>query len=146
MYWSNLENVIIILLYKSAQNKLLFYCYPYCQSQKRPSYGFIFSGVNHVYKQRFRSSNLYTHTTFLLLCIWSIEKDLQHKRYWFLGIWYLGLGLFVERYNVTLYWLKESILKNQLVFLPHEGFPGYILCLVIVYLSAIPLHAIVNEC
>jgi hypothetical protein len=48
---------------------------------------------------------------------------------------------------VTLYWLKESILKNWLLgFLPHEGFPGYILCSVIVYLSVILLHAIVNEC
>jgi hypothetical protein len=68
-------------------------------------------------------------------------------RSWFLGLWYLGLGLFVESYNVTLYWLKESILKNWLLgFLPHEGFPGYILCFVIVYLSVILLHAIVNEC
>jgi hypothetical protein len=48
---------------------------------------------------------------------------------------------------MTLYWLKESILKNWLLgFLPHEGFPGYILCSVIVYLSVILLHAIVNEC
>jgi hypothetical protein len=48
---------------------------------------------------------------------------------------------------MTLYWLKESILKNQLLgFLPHESFPGYILCFVIVYLSVILLHAIVNEC
>jgi hypothetical protein len=48
---------------------------------------------------------------------------------------------------VTLYWLKESILKNWLLgFFPHEGFPGYILCFVIVCLSVILLHAIVNEC
>jgi hypothetical protein len=46
---------------------------------------------------------------------------------------------------VTLYWLKESILKNWLLgFLPHEGFPGYILCFVFVYLLVILLHAIVN--
>jgi hypothetical protein len=46
-------------------------------------------------------------------------------RSWFLGLWYLGFGLFVESYNVTLYWLKESILKNWLLgFLPHEGFLG----------------------
>jgi hypothetical protein len=48
---------------------------------------------------------------------------------------------------VTLYWLKESILKNWLLgFLPNEGFLGYILSYVIVYLSVILLHAIVNEC
>jgi hypothetical protein len=48
---------------------------------------------------------------------------------------------------VTLYWLKGSILKNWLLgFIPHEGFPGYILCSAIVYLSVILLHAIVNEC
>jgi hypothetical protein len=48
---------------------------------------------------------------------------------------------------VTLYWLKESILKNWLMgFLPHEGFLGYKLCYVIVYISMILLHAIVNEC
>jgi hypothetical protein len=48
---------------------------------------------------------------------------------------------------VTLYWLKESILKNWLLgFLPQEGFPGYILYSVIVYLSVILLYAIVNEC
>ena len=29
----NLEKVIIILLYKLAQKKLLFYCYPYCKSK-----------------------------------------------------------------------------------------------------------------
>jgi hypothetical protein len=47
---------------------------------------------------------------------------------------------------VTLYWLKEYILKNWLLdFLPHEGFPGYILCFVILYLPVILLHAIVNE-
>jgi hypothetical protein len=61
--------------------------------------------------------------------------------------WFVGLGLFVESYNLTLYWLKESILKNSLMgFLPHEGFPIYILCSVIVYLSMIISHAIVNEC
>jgi hypothetical protein len=48
---------------------------------------------------------------------------------------------------VTLYQLKEYILKNWLVgFLHHEGFLGYILCYVIVYLSLILLHVIVNEC
>jgi hypothetical protein len=48
---------------------------------------------------------------------------------------------------VTLYGLKESILKNWLLgFLPHEVFVGYILCSVIVYLSVILLHMIVNEC
>jgi hypothetical protein len=68
-------------------------------------------------------------------------------RFWFLGLCYLGLGLFVESYNVTLYWLKEFIWKNWLLgFLPHEGFPRYILCSVIVYFSVILLHAIVNEC
>jgi hypothetical protein len=41
---------------------------------------------------------------------------------WYLGLGYLSLGLFVESYNVTLYWLKESVLKNWLLgFLPHEG-------------------------
>jgi hypothetical protein len=30
-------------------------------------------------------------------------------------------------------------------FLPHEVFLGYILCYVIVYVSMILLHAIVNE-
>jgi hypothetical protein len=48
---------------------------------------------------------------------------------------------------VTLYWLKESILKNWLSgFLPHDGFLGYILCSMIVYHSMILLHVIVNEC
>jgi hypothetical protein len=48
---------------------------------------------------------------------------------------------------VRLYLLKESILKNWLLgFLPHEGFRGYILYYVIVYLSVILLNAIVNEC
>jgi hypothetical protein len=48
---------------------------------------------------------------------------------------------------VTLYCLKESILKNWLLgFLKHEGFPGNILCFVIVKLSVILLHAIANEC
>jgi hypothetical protein len=48
---------------------------------------------------------------------------------------------------VTLYWFKESILKNWLLgFLPHEGFPGSISCSMIVYLLVILLHAIVNEC
>jgi hypothetical protein len=48
---------------------------------------------------------------------------------------------------VTLYWLKDSILKNWLLgFLPHDGFRGYILCYVIVYLLVILLHAIFNEC
>jgi hypothetical protein len=47
---------------------------------------------------------------------------------------------------VTLNWLNESTLKNWLLgFLPHEGFPGYIVCSLIVYLSMILLHAIVNE-
>jgi hypothetical protein len=48
---------------------------------------------------------------------------------------------------VALYWLKESILKNWLLgFLPHEVFPRYILYSMIVYISVILLHAIVNEC
>jgi hypothetical protein len=47
---------------------------------------------------------------------------------------------------VALYWLKESILKNWLLsFLPHKSFREYILYSVIVYLSVILLHAIVNE-
>ena len=68
------------------------------------------------------------------------------------GIGFLVFGILVLVYlwrdiNVTLYWLKESILKNWLLgFLPQDGFPGYILCSVIVYLSVILLHAIVNEC
>jgi hypothetical protein len=66
---------------------------------------------------------------------------------WFLGLWYLDLGIFVESYNMTLYWLKESILKNKLLgFLPHKGFLGYLFCFVIVYLLVILLHAIFNEC
>jgi hypothetical protein len=48
---------------------------------------------------------------------------------------------------MTLYWLKVSKLKNWLLgFLPHESFLGYIFFSVIVYLSVILLHAIVNEC
>jgi hypothetical protein len=48
---------------------------------------------------------------------------------------------------MRLYWLKESILKNCFLgFLPHEGFRGYILYHMIVYLSVILLNAIVNEC
>jgi hypothetical protein len=48
---------------------------------------------------------------------------------------------------MTLYWLEESIMRNWLLgFLPHEGSPGYILCSMIVYLSLILLHAIVDEC
>jgi hypothetical protein len=68
-------------------------------------------------------------------------------RSWFLGHWYLCLGLFVESYNVTLYWLKESVLKNWLLgFLPREGFLGYIFYSMIFYLSVVLLHVIVNEC
>jgi hypothetical protein len=68
------------------------------------------------------------------------NMEFYRKRSWF-------LGLFVESYNVTFYWLKESILKNWLLgFLPHKDFPRYILCYVIVYLSMILLHVIANEC
>jgi hypothetical protein len=100
-----------------------------------------------VYKWRSSSSHLYTHTTCLLLCVLIIARKVERRRSWFLGLWYLSLGLFVESCDVTLYWLKESVLNNWLLgFLHREGFPGYISCSVIVYLSVILLHAIVNEC
>jgi hypothetical protein len=37
LYWSNLKKVILILLYKLTQNKLLFYYYSYCKSQNDSS-------------------------------------------------------------------------------------------------------------
>jgi hypothetical protein len=48
---------------------------------------------------------------------------------------------------VTLYWLKESILKNWLLgFLPHEGFPRYIYVLGDCLCFSDPITCNVNEC
>jgi hypothetical protein len=50
LYWSNLEKVIVILLYKSDQKKLLFYCYLIVKFKTDPLRVASFRESSYVYK------------------------------------------------------------------------------------------------